>query len=584
MRFRTCDPWRRIGWAWSVPGPSRRTQLELNISRPSGLTTFTPPTTLESRHSSGPLPERAVSWFWPLAIALLVCHAFAAWYLRTPGITTGNDDAVYVQLARSIGDLSYRETYYVGEPGHVKYPPGYPAMLAVLSVFGGERIDLFLAVGALLSAIALGLTADVARRRFSPQLAVLFLLAVVLNPRLVGYAGAVMSEALFLFFLSLSLWAVVVGGDKRKWMIVAALAALAAAMTRSVGVTVIAALCLTWLLRRRYRAAAVTGVAGAVVVGAWFAWTHLAPAPVPGGTGEAYVGDVFLALRRTQHPFVIVLMLRFFWNARRYLSFHLPAQLPLPYIAGTVIDNVVGVTLTLIFIGIGAYVTLRRAPYAVAIVVCYLLLIFLWPWPVSRFISVLLPIAILMLLSGAAAAAERVVHERWALVVPALLALVLAGTSTWKLAETFEQARACDRSAAQTSPGCFNDREREFLAMSRWVADSIPRAAVFVVAKEGTFGYFASRQTVPHLRVVRADTSRVLRVARELGATHMVLSQIKEPKDPLLDLFQPHCGSLEPVKWIGSMTLVLRFREDSEPPSAAGCEAFSTYRRNLEAT
>lgn len=366
-------------------------------------------------------------------------------------------------------------------------------------------------------------------------------------------------------------------------MIVAAASALAAAMTRSVGVTVVAALCLTWLLQRRYRAAVLTGVAGAMIVGAWFAWTHLAPAPVPGGTGEAYVGDVFLALRRTQHPFVIVLMLRFFWNARRYLSFHLPAQLPLPYVAGTVIDNVVGVTLTLVFLGVGAVVTLRRAPYAVAIIVCYLLLIFLWPWPVSRFISVLLPIAILMLLAGASAAAERFVPRRWGLVVPALFALVLAGTSTWKFAETLQRARACDRGAAQTSPGCFNDREREFLAMARWVDDSIPEGAVFVTAKEGVFGYFAARQTVPHLRVVRADSSRVLGLARQLGATHMVLSQIKEPRDPLLDLFQPHCAALEPLKWIGPTTLVLRIRSDGEPARDAGCEAFSAYRRNLAA-
>jgi 4-amino-4-deoxy-L-arabinose transferase-like glycosyltransferase len=513
---------------------------------------------------------------------LLALHVAAAWYMRAPSITTGNDDAVYVQLGRSVQDLRYVETYYVGEPGHVKYPPGYPVLLAALSTVFGEHLDVFLGAGILLSALALLLTADLARRVFSLELGVLLLVAAVFNPRLLAYPGMVMSESLFLFLVSLSLWAQVRAWQKAKakedgagiWLAVAGAAAIASAMTRSVGVTVVAAFCLTCLMQRRWRAMLVTGVAAAVTVGSWFLWTKLAPAPAAGG--EEYVTDVFLRLNNGRDSFVSMLFARASGNAIEYISKLLPAQLPLPYTSRTILDNLANVTLIVTLTAIGVLALFRKMIYAVAILAGYLALIFVWPWPVSRFISVLLPLVMLTLLVGAYQIGERLT-PRWKFAWPTLVALLICATSLFALPKDLESAGSCDRESPHTSPGCFHTHEREYLAMTRWVRDSTPGDAVFVVVKEGTFGYYAQRKTVPWIRVVTADSTAVLDFVRRLGATHLALTEVTGRDARLAQLFTIHCDELSLERTLAPTTMVLRIHRPGEQGTQDGCQGLASY-------
>jgi 4-amino-4-deoxy-L-arabinose transferase-like glycosyltransferase len=522
--------------------------------------------------------HQQAKWFWPLALGLLAVHFVAAWSLRIPGITTGGDDAVYVQLARSLLDFDYRETFYVGSPPHVKYPPGYPALLAALTVVGGERIDLFLGAGILLSVAALALLADAARRRFSPELGALFLVAVVLNPRLLSYAGMLMSEALFVFLMALSVWGAARAADspQKKWLVLAGAAAIGAMLTRSAGVTIVAALSVTWLLQRRYRPAFGMIVAGGLGLAGWLAWTMFAPEPIPGGAGEEYIADTFLVLRKKEHFIVVEIALRAIGNASRYLTRDFPAQLPLPYVAGTVIDNVVALSVIALLSLAGLLVAVRRLGYLLAVVIAYAGLIFIWPWPVSRFFTVLIPPLLIIMLVGAAAIGERI-GPKWKLALPAAFALVVGATAASALPTELARAARCDRGAPLFAEGCILEWERPFLEMTRWVADSAPANAVFITSKEGTFGYHAKRRTVPAFRILRTDSTAVLSYARRLGATHLALSEIKGEGLRMAQLFRPHCHSLAPVQELAPTALVMRIRAPGEPGDASGCTALTEY-------
>ena len=79
-------------------------------------------------------------------------------------IGTGNDDATYLLLARSVRHWEYVDRHLVNMPVHSQYPPGYPAILVCLAV--SRTLDQSGACCRLWSSSLLGLwlAFDVARR------------------------------------------------------------------------------------------------------------------------------------------------------------------------------------------------------------------------------------------------------------------------------------------------------------------------------------------------------------------------------------------------------------------------------------
>ena len=104
-------------------------------------------------------------------MALLLVHACLAWFARLPGILTGQDDAQYLLLARSLRHFGYHDIFQVGAPAHRLYPPGYPGFLAVWTTVVGERINLLVGANILLSVTALALTYVLVKRLWSGWIA-----------------------------------------------------------------------------------------------------------------------------------------------------------------------------------------------------------------------------------------------------------------------------------------------------------------------------------------------------------------------------------------------------------------------------
>ena len=109
-------------------------------------------------------------------------------------LRTGNDDATYLLLARSLRQFSYRDIHIFGAPVHSQYPPAYPALLALTG--GGLGLDLTWPslTSVALSTIALALIFDLARRVMPIGFALVLLTLLAINAPLLSYAGAVRSE------------------------------------------------------------------------------------------------------------------------------------------------------------------------------------------------------------------------------------------------------------------------------------------------------------------------------------------------------------------------------------------------------
>ena len=229
--------------------------------------------------------------------AILALHIVLVWALRVPSMTTGNDQAWYMLLARSLRHLSYENLQFVEVTPHTKFPPAYPAFLSLLGVTTFDRFDLGIAANAILSATALALTYGIVRR--VSRVIAWFVVAVSsVNPLVVSVAGSLLSEPLFMALSALAFWELTRHEQTRQSASIAIAALIAASLTRPIGITFIFAGLLLWAFQRRWRWMMVLGLASALTTGTWLAWSataagkHLA--------GQSYLADAIFAGKDAQ--------------------------------------------------------------------------------------------------------------------------------------------------------------------------------------------------------------------------------------------------------------------------------------------
>lgn len=570
----------------------------------------------QSRALSPDLPEPPAlgsSLVWAMAAGLLALHAALAWYLRSPGIGTGNDDAVYVLLARSLRSWSYGDLFYVGVPTEAQYPPLYPSFLALLGGLFGERLTLFLAANVLLSVTGLALLFDVARRR-NPVVALLTLALAAINPLLLSLAGGLRSEPLCMALTGLSLWLLAHPAPNRQAEVLAGAAAIGAALSRSAAVTLIAGVGIFWLLRRRWGAVTLLGLASAVTVGSWLAWTVVAPRQLP---GRSYVADAAFARtaaadtagrkepaaeaeRRPTRPqteslpgptpvrqtppagsgLLSLLALRLKTNLPAY-AVTLMATIGVPTVADTSLDNLFWLVL-LTTMGVLGLWGLRRWWMVAALTLsCHGLLLALWPYALARYLAPVLPLIVLAIFSGARQAEERA--RRWLPrlgprnIVPIGLAI---GILTGAVPRTIGQLTASAACGARNAPElsrCTDQAERAFFEATRYIASTTPDTARFLAAKEGAFYYYTGRQVVPIYAVTAGQVPDLREYLSRNRAEYVFLSHLKLDEWALTGPLLGVCRDMELVRSWGPATLLLRISAGAEPAQPDACDAIRDY-------
>ena len=501
---------------------------------------------------AAPLPL----WAWAVATTLLAAHGVLAWMLRASMLRTGNDDATYLLLARSLRHFTYRDIHILGTPIHSQYPPAYPALLALTG--GGLGLDLTWPslTSVVLSIIGVALIFDLARRVMPLRFALALLALLALNSPLMTFAGSVRSEIPYATFSIAAIWAMSVFPSSRKAVLGGAVLALLAGLTRSIGGTLLGAVVLYWLSEKEYRRAIGFGVASALTLGAWTVWNFLAPVQF---ARRSYAMMATAAqLADVQQPWMLLVHRLERFGKVYALSF--PANLSVPSIEGQWIDNVFWLGLILLLVGLGCYASWRKAPLVGLYTACYIAFLALWPTKLSRFVVPIVPFLLLLLVWGAWTVAERFQHR--AIQVAFGLIVILLSWGALSTVQTRLLARRnCDPRAVVVSASCPSIDEQSFYHLMDYVRAELPDSAVVVTTKEATFGIFTGHKVMHPDMAVAHFGKDFLPALHTAGVSYLVINPLVP--SPLPTELLPRCRSLRLVQDFPPRTALLQLRPDS---------------------
>jgi 4-amino-4-deoxy-L-arabinose transferase-like glycosyltransferase len=514
-----------------------------------------------------------------VAVALLGLHAAIAWLARRPGILTTQDDAIYLLLGRALQALNYREVYRVDGPVHMMYPPGYPALLALWSAVGGEGFNWLVLVGIASSVGALALIFSALRTLSGPRLAIACLAALAFNPALVDSAGAVAAEAPFIFFEFLALWTFTREPD-RRYTALAIVASIAAALTRSIGVTLIAAIGLFWLWRRRFQTLALYAVAAALTVGLWLGWTVIAPEQVP---GRSYIADASAGGGEHHASRSSVLVQRLTNKAPYVLTTY--KLLPGAYLSDRAKDNVIGMSIMLIALLPGLPALWTTWPAAFLYLASYLGLLLLWPWPVPRFMVPVMPLMVVTTILGAGWLVRRF-RPRWEETAVLVVAGVLALDGLAIAYDVIHRQRSCVPGAPLPTRACLDENQASFISTVEFIRDHVPPDAIFLSGKAATLYFYTGHRVVSMPQALNRMASEFLPYLRQHGVTRVLLLRVMPFSDgmspsvrlALGPMLRANCEHLQLEASFPPGSALFRLpATDENPDPAAACRAVDDY-------
>jgi hypothetical protein len=317
------------------------------------------------------------------------------------------DDAFYVVLAKSIATgHGYRNLNLPGTPFATHYPPGYPLFLALLWLIGPAfpaNVLLFKLANALFLGVAAGFAHRLGRERMQlgPIAAVIAVVAGTATTPALYLSSMVLSETMFLaLLLPFLVWAesrlALEDTSHRTAILLGACAGLLF-LVRSQAIALVGALAIVYSVRRRWREAALTVAAAAVVVLPWLLWVaahdHDVPSLMRGDYGS-YFGWFVDGIRERGPSLLIETLRRTLPDMLGQLAYRLRPQ-SMPVLSGLT-------SLCVLVLAIcGAIRLARRAPVTITFLGAYLAIAALWPFPPLRFLLGIWVVLMLLLASGA---------------------------------------------------------------------------------------------------------------------------------------------------------------------------------------
>ena len=496
--------------------------------------------------------------------ALLIGHALLAYQMRARGIFTAGDDAAYLLLSRALRAFSYREIQFIGEPIAARFPPGYPALLAVLGI-AGEHIRLIALAGIALSVSGLYALFDVIRRRWSADLGLLVTAVVAINPSMVVNAGAIATEGIFTALTLWALWAADRSDHGERRSVSAGVFSILAAMTRSAGVTVPLALGAHWLWRRNFRRAALLALGAALTVGAWLTWTMVAPKRE---FRRSYIDDA-VSVRAGDGSLLGTLTTRIKSNVPTYAAQTLPDELALPLTARTKLDNVGWLALLSPLLLVGVVSAWGRWNVAVIWTAGYSMLLVLWSFTLERFLQPMVPVLIALILVGAWMLGARA-RSRLVGTLPAtLLTAFLAAFALVRTAGLSARAAECDRTVVACAPS----ESLDYVEGAKYIATHTPPDARLIVPKNATLYYYAPRQSVFWDEAIAQDSATFLPFLERNRVTHILTTPIYSDQLTLARLAATHCTRFDLVKAFAPETMILARRSTPSGQETPACRA-----------
>jgi hypothetical protein len=436
-----------------------------------------------------------------LAAAVALAVTMAAFQPLPVGVWV--DDGHYVVLARALATgRGYRYLNLPGAPFATHFPPGYPALLALLTRLVPAfptNVRVFVFANALLTAAAAAGIVVLAYRRLSLPLPIAALTGViwaVAVPTLM-LSTAVMSEPLFLAMLlpTLLLAERVTRDGGARASAAAGVMLAACILVRSIGIAGFGAFALVLAMRRRWRELGIAVLTTAAGVAPWLVWKRLHQTPLPLAWAGMY-GDygAWLSDGLSSHGVTLVLRVAL-QNVRDVVE-----ALAVYWSAGPdgVFRMVLAVALLLVT-GVGLAIYWRRAPVVAWTLVGYMAIVLVWPFHPQRFVWGIGAIWIPFCCAGAWFVWEIIsarVASTWVRATGAavLVALALCIPAATILAARTRAWNRVPRSGAET-----------LVPLLQWIVRNTPPGEIIAADAETVIYLYTGRRAVPYVPFKATD-------------------------------------------------------------------------------
>ena len=436
----------------------------------------------------------SIDW-WRVGLARVGALALAAGLAVVDARPVGvvHDDAMYVILARALasGD-GYLFINLPGAPAATHFPPGYPALLAVVSLFAPAfpaSVVVFKALNALFLAASAVLIACFARSRaVGSRWALALGIATAVSIPLLVLSSMVLSELLFLALVLSLLPALERVAEEGTTLTRAALlgAAIAVcAMVRSHGIVLVPAAVLVLLQRRRWREGAALGIAAAICLVPWQLWSaaHSGQLPAPLlGNYDTYTGWWLRGLRVMGAGMVPAT-----------LEKTVPETLQMLAVLFSPFGASAAHAVTLLMLGVlatvGVWSVRRRMPVTLLFLAGYLTIVLVWPFNPSRFIWGIWPLLLVFVVAGAHAAIAHPSH-----IARPARALLLASLAWVTIGYAAYEVRGM-RGAWWSSIARANTQR--IAPAVRWTVEHTAPDDLLAAEDEGAIYLYTGRRAVP---------------------------------------------------------------------------------------
>ncbi len=468
-----------------------------------------------------------------LYVSLLLTFFFGI-FLFDIKISTGGDDSTYIEMANDFArGISYPSWH----------GPLYSVFLSLpLALFGVNVFILKIFSFAFIVAHQI-LFFFTFRKHVPPAVFSLIMLIVSVNSTLLYFASQTYSEAMYMFLQSLVILLFVniydtLEQERQKpgrqevinWIILGFFTLLLS-LTRNIGVVALAAMLFFLLIRRRYMAALMLAASFALFLVPYKIYKALAWNS-PGSGGSSQFSEILLVNqynRAEGYENLEGMVVRFFENARLYLSKHLMVGLGLRETGST--DTSWFITFLIAALLIIAFLYAGRKNKTIQFITIYLgasmaatFIALQQSWDQMRMVVIYIPMLLAVISWGLLQVAERKEYGvvRWLLV--AMLAVIFVRT----LGQTTEKMKANREILARNLKGDkyfgFSPDWQNFLRMSEWVGENIPDSAnvasrkpsmSFIYSKGREFyGIYRLPAEVPSdlLNAIRAKEGELLAV------------------------------------------------------------------------
>jgi hypothetical protein len=439
-------------------------------------------------------PVRRTAW-WPMALAGVAVLGLATGIAVVDALPVGvvADDAFYVILARSSATgQGYRALNVPGLPAGTHFPPGYPALLALVSIVTPAfpaSVAAFKALNAVFLAAASVLVTRLLHRRVGagPWWSVSVGVVTAVSVPLLILSNLVLSELCFIAFalaLLLSLEALADEPQPAWRVALLGLAIGACALVRTHAAVLLPAAAIILGARRRWRDVALLAGAAALCLVPWQLWMarHAGVLPAPMlGMYDSYAGWWLRGVRELGIGMIPATFAKTTAETGTMLAvLFSPVRSPLARSA-----TLVALASLVIAGGIAAW---RRIPVTLLFVAGYLAIVLVWPFQTARFVWAIWPLLLGLVAVGGWAAAVRSTWRPLARVALLFaLAWIAAGYARYEVRGV--------RGAWWSSLGRANTPR---IATSvRWVAAHAAPGDVVATENEGAVYLYTGHQAVP---------------------------------------------------------------------------------------